>query len=151
MGQLDQPDLTLGVCAREGALGVAEQLGLHEALGDGAAVHLEKRAIAAVRCLMDQAREQALARTGLGEQEHGRIHRGVLQRPLPHRSQRGALGDDIVELGLAVAGERERRARLLGLLDRVAKPIHNLTHASDLADRHHDERELAVRGNSRHR
>ena len=59
----------------EGALLVAEQLGLDERLRQRGAVHLDERAVAAAAGGVQRARDVALAAAGLAEQQHGRRRR----------------------------------------------------------------------------
>src|SRR6185312_9958870 len=60
-------------CSGERAFDVPEQLALEEAFRKRAAVDREKRAGRARRQMMDVARDDFLARTGLALNEHGRL------------------------------------------------------------------------------
>ena len=56
--------------AGEGAALVAEELGLHQVLGDGGAVDLDEGLVAAARVLVEGARDQLLAGAALAGDEH---------------------------------------------------------------------------------
>ncbi|KEH14066.1 hypothetical protein GY15_07625 [Delftia sp. 670] len=60
----------LGLCAREGAALVAEQLGLQQVLGDGGGVDGHEGAARHGRVLVQRARHQFLARARLARDQH---------------------------------------------------------------------------------
>ena len=82
-GQLDLPGLGL-LCAREGAALVAEELGLEQLLGERRAVQRDERAAFARGGLVDEARDDFLARAGLAADHDGRVGGGHLRRLLEH-------------------------------------------------------------------
>ena len=71
IGRHEEAD-PIGVCPRERPLAVAEELRLHQILGNGAAVHGDERPFGTAAQLVDQPRSQLLAGTGLTGDVHGR-------------------------------------------------------------------------------
>ena len=87
-----------GLRAGESAFLVAEQLALHQVFGDGGAVDLHQRPVAARRVEMDGAGDQVLADAAFAGQQHGGARgRHALDggEDLLHG---GAAADDVVEL-----------------------------------------------------
>ena len=74
VGLLELADLPIGG-AGERALLVAEELRFDELVGNGGAVHLHERSVAAQALAMDGARHELLADAALAPDEHGRTGR----------------------------------------------------------------------------
>ena len=102
MGELKQAGLGLARVG-EGPLLVAEQLGLEQALRDGGAVDVDERLGRARPGSMQRPREQALARSGLAEDQQRRRthrHRGGANELLnlsPQGDHGGAIPDQVCE------------------------------------------------------
>src|SRR5262245_55094093 len=80
--------------AGERALLVAEQLALHDALGDRPAVHLDERAAFAGAAFVDRLRDQLLPRARLAGEQHRRLYgRDLLHSP-QDRAEGRAFADD---------------------------------------------------------
>src|SRR5262249_15011937 len=87
----------ISVGPRESPFDVAEQLGLLQLLGDGAAVHGEERLISPPAGLVDGPRELLLAGAALAEEEDGNIANcGPGSVPLSRADGR-ALTNDLFE------------------------------------------------------
>ena len=71
IGRHEEAD-PIGVGPRERPLAVAEELRLHQVLGNGAAVHGDERPFGTAAQLVDQPCGQLLAGTGLTRDVHGR-------------------------------------------------------------------------------
>ena len=79
---------------------------------------------------MDQASEQSFPGSGLAEQEHGRVHRGVLERGVPHPREGRALGHDLVQVQGAPQPPSQpniAEATAIGPADRVQADAHDLS------------------------
>ena len=81
--------------ARKGALFVAEQLRLDEALGQRGAAHLDERTLRAQRVVMNGLRDQLLAGARLTADEHRRIRARHLRHLLVHQPHRAAGPEDV--------------------------------------------------------
>src|SRR5262249_55682019 len=68
----------------EGTLAIAEELGLHQRFGDGAAVDRDKRQRATCRCIVNRARNKFLAAARLAED---RNRRHAVRETRDHRAQ----------------------------------------------------------------
>ena len=114
--------------AREGALLVAEQLGLQQLAREPGAVEVDERLVGARPVLVEPAREHALARARLALDQHGH-GRGDHARRL-----RGQLADD--------RRSRRRRDRRPGAPARDLPGQRDLPHAAVLerALEHHQQR-----------
>ncbi len=86
--------------AGEGALLVAEQLALQEAGGDGGAVELDERALAAGAQVVKGPGDELLARAGLAADQDGRAGGRDRLDLREHPAQGGALPDDLAEIVL---------------------------------------------------
>jgi hypothetical protein len=95
VGRREQALAVLGGVG-EGALDVAEQLVLEQALRDGGAVDHHERALVALRQVVDGARDQLLAGAALAVDRHGHVgrrhHGDALVQVL---DPRGAADDDV--------------------------------------------------------
>src|SRR5688572_31140420 len=74
-----------------------EQLRLHDALRDGAAVDLDHRASLAGAALVNRARDELFARACFSGQQHRRLDRCNLTHFPKDRTESRALSDDILE------------------------------------------------------
>src|SRR4029450_8330439 len=92
-GQLDLPRLGL-LGARVGAALVAEELSLEQLLGERRAVQRDERAALARGGLVDETRDDLLARPGLAADQDGGIGRGDLRRLLEDALPISRLSDD---------------------------------------------------------
>src|SRR5262249_687870 len=72
VSRLEQAGLRLAGVGERAAL-VAEELRLQQSLGDGGAVDVDEGPVAARSGLVDGAREEALARAGLAEDQERRL------------------------------------------------------------------------------
>src|SRR5712671_2327569 len=81
--------------AREGALFVTEELGCNERLWYGRAVYPDERLRRPSRPLVNSARDELLAGTGLAKEEDRRIGRGDLRHLDQDRSQRCGRAHDL--------------------------------------------------------
>ena len=79
-------------------LHVAEQLGLEEGLGDGAAVDRDERALRARRAAVDLPRDDLLAGAGLAGDEHRDVGRRDLLDPPVDLAHRRARADELAVL-----------------------------------------------------
>ena len=106
LGGGEEPDL-VGDGAREGALDVPEQLGLHEPFGDRPAVHGDERLVAAVAIEVDGARHQLLAGAALARDHGGGGAVRDLADGVEDLDDLRALADDVLEavLGLELLSE----------------------------------------------
>ena len=84
--------------AGEGTFLVAEQFGFHQIFGQGRAVDLNERRVAAGRGVVDGTCQQAFARTAFAAQQHGGAGRRDPQRGVKHILHRHAAPDDLVEV-----------------------------------------------------
>ena len=80
----------------EGALDMAEELGVHEFLGEGAAVHHEKVVVPAGRVLVDDPCEVFLADTAFAQDHDAQVGGRELHRRLQRLVQGRVVADDIV-------------------------------------------------------
>ena len=80
--------------ARERTFLVAEELALHEILGDGAAVDDQHRLVLAVAHLVDGARDALLAGPALARDEHGGLAAGHALREVEHSAYGRRVSDD---------------------------------------------------------
>ena len=97
LGELEPPLLAL-LGAGEGALLVAEQLRLDQAVGQRGAVHLDERLVGARRVVVDGVGHQLLARARLASDEHGGVGGRHLRHLLVHLAHRPAAADDAREV-----------------------------------------------------
>ena len=135
VGQLEAPFLAAGG-AGEGALLVAEQLGLQEILGQGGAVDGDERAVLARRALVDGPRHALLAGAALAEDEHGGRGVGHLldQR---HHAPEGRAGADHRPLAQQVVQALLQRLVLLdelAALERLVDQLQELLAAEGLGE-----------------
>ena len=111
----------------KGALFVAEKLGFEQRLGDGAAVYFYIRFIFAARIVMDEVREQLLARPGFALYQYGRIGIGHIQRQLDRPADGRRLADDLalplVQLALEPHHLGRELVALQGGADLVGDPL----------------------------
>ncbi len=84
---------------------MTEQFALHQALGNGPTVHLQKRPLAPGAQRMNRPRRQSLAGAGLAQDEHGQIRGGHGVDLDQNPSQRRAPTDKLI-------GTREPELRL---------------------------------------
>src|SRR5215831_5639087 len=108
VGQLEETRLTL-VRAGEGALLVAEELALHQGLGDGRAVDGDEWPLAPIAHLMNGPGDQLLARPRLtGDQDRGVAGPGQLDQPIDllHCRARAQDGPETTTLAKLPAQER---------------------------------------------
>src|SRR5207253_2309588 len=100
IGELEAADAALQGTG-EGTLHMSEQLALDQTRGDGAAVHLHQRTVAAGAAVVDRAGDPLFAGPGLAKDEHA----GIARRYLVDFAQRGAQGrartDELLEWMLA--------------------------------------------------
>ena len=80
----------------EGALHVTEEFGVHELLGEGAAVHHEEAAVAAVGVLMDDPGKVLLAHAAFAENHDAQVGRRKLHRRFQRLREGRIVADDIV-------------------------------------------------------
>ena len=92
VGQLEAAD-AVGLGVGEGALHVAEQLALEDALGQPARVHADERPRRARRGGVQRARDHALARAVLAGDQHVGVGGPTRAIMLQHRLHRRRLGD----------------------------------------------------------
>jgi hypothetical protein len=129
VGQLELAELAR-VRAGEGALLVAEQLGLEEAVGDGSEVHRHEGLVAPGALAVDRARHQLLARSALPAHEHGGVSLGDLRDLLVEPDHGGMAAHQrveavrAVELGAKIADLALEDALLGGLLDEEQELVH---------------------------
>src|SRR5689334_13033457 len=96
--------------AGKGALAIAEELALHQGLGDRAAVHRHERALAPRPHLMDLPRGELLAAAGFAGDVDRRLGARELADHLAHLHEARALAQEaLAGLHRLPAGERERR------------------------------------------
>src|SRR5688500_14223359 len=135
--------------AGEGALLVAEELALHQVLGNGAAVHRHERLVAARAVLVDQARGELLAAARLARDVDRRLGARQLADQLAHLGERRALAEHLLALGRRRRRQRERRAHQRAQLlqpDRLG----DIVEGAGL-ERRDGVLRAAVRGDHRHR
>ena len=131
-----EPPLARGHGAGEGAARVAEELGLEQGLGNGAAVERDEAVLAPRAGLVDGARDHFLAGAGLAGDEH---RRGAGRHGLDHLAEvahQAAAADDA---GQAVAlFELLTQVGVLGaqpaLLERRLEHVQQLLELERLAD-----------------
>ena len=82
--------------AGEGALHVAEELGIHEFLGEGAAVHDEEAVVFPGGILMDDPCEVFLADTAFAQDHDAQVRGRELHRRLQRLVQGRVVADDVV-------------------------------------------------------
>src|SRR5262249_45579112 len=99
--------LALAGGAREGAPGVAEQLGLEAGVGKRATALGHERLVATRSVDMDEVGEELLARARLSEKEDGRVPVEDLARELDGRTE-SALGADEAIEGRGFVAPRRR-------------------------------------------
>ena len=80
----------------EGALDVAEELGVDRSLGDRAAVHREIFPVLAAAVLVDDLRDVLFAGAAFPGDEDGQVRGGDGDRHLQRTVQRGIIPDDVV-------------------------------------------------------
>ncbi len=120
MGQLEAAEL-LRVRAREGALLVAEQLGLHQGFGDRRDVDGHEGLPAAFAARVDRSRDQLLAGAALaGDQHRGRRRRDLRDELIDARHLRVAADHSLERPREAVrvgrpAGQRGAQIQYLAL------------------------------------
>src|SRR5205807_2326726 len=97
--------------AGERALLVAEELALHQGIGDSAAIDRHERLVAARAVLVDQARRELLAAARFARDVHRRLGAGELADQLAHLGERRAVAQQPLALGrrLGGIGQRQRR------------------------------------------
>ena len=149
---LDQA-LLVGDRAGEAALLVAEQLAFHELGGNRAAVHRHELPIAACAGVVDQVRDQLLARARLAVDVHRRL---AARDALDHLAQllhgaRAAEELDLRQLQGAFSGaaELERRRDQLAQRRHVER-LRDEIEGAEL-ERAHRSLDVAVRGDDRDR
>ena len=96
LGELEPPFLR-PLRAGEGALLVAEELGLDQRLGERRATHLDERLLGPRRVVVDRVRDHLLAGPGLAADQHRRIGARDLGDLLVDLLNRGAVADDAAE------------------------------------------------------
>ncbi|SVJ77443.1 Uncharacterized protein conserved in bacteria [Klebsiella pneumoniae] len=109
VGRLDPPDLAL-VRAGEGALLVAEQLGLDQVLGNRPAVDRDERPVRAPRLPVQGTRDQFLAGAALAPDQYRRVGRCQLRQQPAQVAYGQALAEQLV-LALSIAGHRAAPAQ----------------------------------------
>ncbi len=109
--QLEASD-PAGDGAGERALGVAEQLGLGQRLGNGGGVEGDESLVGTRAVVVDRPRDEFLAGAGLALDQHGAVHRRDQLEALEHLLHRAALADDVVE-AVAIAQLRPQFGVLL--------------------------------------
>ena len=82
--------------ACERAFYVSEKLGIHEFLGEGAAVHDEEIVVPAVRILMDNPCEVFLADTAFAQDDYAQVRGRELHGRLQRLIQGRIVADDVV-------------------------------------------------------
>ena len=87
----------LAMAPGERALGVAEELGLGQRLGNGGGVEGDEPLIGARAVVVNGPRDQLLAGAGLALNQHGAVHRRDQLEALEHLSASPALADHVVE------------------------------------------------------
>jgi hypothetical protein len=166
VGQLEAAQLAR-MRPRERAPLVAEELGLHEPVGDGREVHRHERLLAARALAVEGPRHQLLAGAALARDEHGRVRLRDLGDALVQAHHRGVaaheglealppveLRAEVLDLGLQAAvlhggaGEAEDLVHLEGLHDVVERALlHALDGRPHVGQRgHQDHRERLVHG-----
>src|SRR5438132_9434250 len=106
MGLLESPD-AVAVGAGEGALDVAEQLALQQALRQGRAMDLDERPRRARAGVMDRRRQQLLPGAALAPDQDGRGARGHLAGHADHLADgRAGTLDRLEDVRLAVGLNR---------------------------------------------
>ena len=133
LGRLEETFL-VDLRAGEGALHVAEELALDQALGDCAAIHRDERLLRARALGVHRARDQLLADAALAGDEHrGPRHRHLVDQ-LEHALHGGAAPDHVAEpraplellaQELIVLGQRPAPRRQLALLQRPFDQRHD--------------------------
>jgi hypothetical protein len=91
-----EESVAIGLGAREGALAIAEELALHQVLGDRAAVDGDERLLAARAVEMDHARGELLAAAGLAVDENGRLALGKAVDQPAHLLHRGRIAQELI-------------------------------------------------------
>ena len=87
-------------CAGECTFDVPEQLALDEPGGDGGAVHLHERPVAARTAVVQGARDELLASTGLAMDQDSSVARRHARHRIEQGAQRRIAADDLVEIVL---------------------------------------------------
>src|SRR6185369_12875096 len=100
VGQLETP-IAIGDCACESAFDVTEQLALNEPRADCATIYLHQRPAPAGAAVVDGARDEFLACSGLAEDEHGGVDPGDRVDLSQHFKQCRTAADDFAEVVLA--------------------------------------------------
>ena len=126
-----EPALARRDRAGERAALVAEQLAVDQLGRDRAAVDAHHRSVAAPRAIVERARDQLLARSGLAEEQHRHVGARDLLEPLHHAAQAAALADDRLDQAAAVQPAQQRL--VLGER-RLAQP-RELVHAAIVRQR----------------
>ena len=80
----------------KGALDMAEKFGVHQFLGEGAAVHYEKAVVAAGRVLVDDPCEVFLADTAFAQDHDAQVGGRELHRRLQRLVQGRIVADDVI-------------------------------------------------------
>jgi hypothetical protein len=110
MGRLEET-VAVGVGTGEGALAIAEELALHQVLGDRPAVHRHERLVAAGALLMDEPGGEFLAAAGFaGDVDGGLAPRELLDHVAHVLHDRRAADEPLVGRHLRLGRwQRERR------------------------------------------
>ena len=133
VGQLELAELAR-VRPGEGALLVAEELGLEQGVGDGGQVHGHERLVAPRALVVDGARHQLLAGAALPGDEHGGVGLGHLGDRLvePHHLRMAA--HELVEAvgAIELGAQVPQLALEPALPGRLADQIQDLVHVPGL-------------------
>src|SRR6185312_16370727 len=100
IGQLESTDPLVNR-AGERTLLVAEELAFEQASRNRRAIQLHERVVTASAQLMDRPRDEFLARSGLAQNQDGRISGRDRLNLAKHATERVAAADDLFELIVA--------------------------------------------------
>ena len=150
IGELEPAD-TVAECAREAALGVAEELALEQVARNRRAVHADHRAGAAAARLVDRAGDQLLPGAGLAGDQHGGVGTGH-QLDLPERRRDGRrAADDALVMALGPDFLLQVRVLQLQALpqrvdlgERALQPALVLPPLADVAEHDHGAQQAAA-------
>src|SRR5215470_4468372 len=135
--------LALASGAREGAPGVAEQLGLEERVGKRATALGHERLVATRSVDVDEEGEELLARARLPEEEDSRVSVEDLARELDGRTKPTLGADEAIEgRGFVAPRRRLPSERVVGQLELVAEPRVLAGEAPALGGAPYDHQEL---------
>src|SRR5215831_8845046 len=106
IGQLEEAGLH-GVSSAEGAFFVAEKLAFHQMFGNGGAVHIDPRLVAAMGMVMDEAGDHLLTCAGLAGNQDRRGMESQLFCELLPLLQRLAAHNDVALIKRGLARRRQ--------------------------------------------